>query len=327
MSKKTVFSGVQPSGDLHLGNYLGAIAQWVEMQDKYNCIFCVVDYHAITVDQDPKQLAKKTLEVAKLYLAAGIDPKKSLIFRQSDIAEHTELAWLLNCTSARISDLNKMTQFKDKSINKENVSVGLFDYPVLMGADILLYQTDIVPVGHDQVQHLELTRTLANRFNSKFGTAFKIPEAMLRKTGARIMSLDDASKKMSKSNANANSYIALTDNPELAKKKIMKAQTDSDNKIKYDEKKKPAISNLLTIFSLLSGETIPALEKMYANKGYGEFKTDLANIVSAFLTDFQKKYNKISDKEVEKIMQASADKLRPIARKTVNATKKKLGIN
>jgi len=384
MSKKIVFSGVQPSGSLHIGNYLGAISQWVGMQDKFSCIFCVVDYHAITVDQDPKLLSKKTIEVAKLYLASGIDPKKSLIFRQSDIPEHTELAWLLNCTSARISDLLRMTQLKNKSKiqfdldditeafeemkkytgskttkdlliaqNNEQVtefvrtasfetakhfikefkkslegtSVGLLDYPVLMAADILLYQTDVVPVGHDQVQHIELTRTLAKRFNSKFSNVLKIPEVQIRKEGARIMALDDATKKMSKSSANSNSYIALTDTPNEAKKKIMKAQTDSDNKIKYDTKKKPAISNLLTIFSLLSGHTVPDLEKMYQGKGYGDFKTDLANVVEAFLIDFQKKYNKISDKEVEKILQASAKKLQPIARKTVDSVKKKMGIN
>ncbi|MFH0840925.1 MAG: tryptophan--tRNA ligase [bacterium] len=394
MDKKIVFSGVQPTGNLHIGNYLGAISQWVNLQNKYTCIFCVVDYHAITVDQNPKELHEKTLEVAKIYLAAGINPRKSIIFRQSDIKEHVELTWLLNCTSARISDLNKMTQFKDKistgatnklmeKINKtfkkvqekkykealeelcsnqddknklnkiinnntnihsqvfeflkylgdkekkqleEKSSVGLFDYPVLMAADILLYNSDIVPVGNDQSQHVELTRTLANRFNYKYGNILKIPEAMISKSGARIMGLDDASKKMSKSASSPANYIALTDSPAIAKKKIMKAQTDSDNKIKYDPKKKPAISNLLTIFSLLSGQSINKLEKMYSKKGYGDFKKDLANVVEAFLVDFQKKYAKISNKEVESLLKKGAKKLRPIAQKTVDDIKTKIGI-
>lgn len=326
MKKKIVFSGIQPTGNLHLGNYLGAISQWVNLQDKYQCIFCVVDYHAITVEQDPQTLHQKTLETVKIYLASGINPRKAIIFRQSDIKEHTELTWLLNCTSARISDLNKMTQFKDKGGNKENVSLGLFDYPVLMAADILLYHTDLVPVGHDQVQHIELARDLAKRFNHNYGEVFKIPEAMLRKEGARIMGLDDASKKMSKSATSPANYLALTDDPTVAKKKIMKAQTDSENKIKYDLNKQPAVSNLLTIFSLLSGQSISKLEKIYAHKGYRDFKKDLANIVEAFLIDFQKKYNKISNKEAEAVLKKGAKKLRSVAIATIDEVKQKIGI-
>jgi tryptophanyl-tRNA synthetase len=327
MKKPTIFSGVQPSGNLHLGNYLGAISQWVEMQDKYNCIFCVVDYHAITVKQDPKELNKKITEIAKIYLASGIDPKKSIIFQQSDIKEHTELAWILNNT-ARISDLNKMTQFKDKSDqNQENVSVGLFGYPVLMAADILLYNTDVVPVGDDQVQHVELTRTLARRFNSDYkNETFKIPEVKIRKEGARIMGLDIPEKKMSKSAASELNYIALTDDPAMAKKKIMKATTDSDGIIKYDIKNKPGVSNLLTIYSLLSKQPIKDLENNYARIGYGDFKKDLAEVVAEFLNDFQKKYNKISDKEVSAIMKKGADTIRPIAEETVERVKKVIGI-
>jgi len=326
MIKPTIFSGIQPTGHLHLGNYLGAMAQWVELQNKYRCIFCVVDYHAITMPQDRKAYRRQILDTAKIYLAAGIDPKESLIFLQSDIKEHTELAWVLNCTSARMSDLNKMTQFKDKADQNPNVGVGLFDYPVLMAADILLYQTDLVPVGEDQIQHVELTRTLAKRFNHDYQTVFKIPEVKIRPAGARIMGLDDATKKMSKSAVSPNNYLALTDAPEVARKKIMKAQTDSDNKVKYDLKKKPAISNLLTIYSLLSGQTIKDLEKMYLNKGYGDFKTDLANVVIEFLTAFQTKFKKISDKEVEKILANSVQQLQPVAQKTMAQVKAALGL-
>ena len=327
LNKKIVFSGVQPSGNLHIGNYLGAIAQWVEMQDKYNCIFCVVDYHAITVKQEPAVLKKKIIEVAKIYLASGIDPKKSIIFQQSDISAHTELTWILNCV-ARISDLNKMTQFKDKAgEGQENVGVGLFDYPVLMASDILLYNTDAVPVGEDQVQHVELCRTLARRFNSQFGETFKVPEVVIRKEGARIMGLDDPTKKMSKSAESEYNYIGLTDKPEIAAKKVMKAVTDSGHEIKYDEKTKPAISNLLTIYSLLVGQPVENLGNKYEGKGYGDFKKDLAEVVKKFLTNFQIRYKKISDKEVEKILENGAKKAKPIADKTLEKVKEKIGIN
>ncbi|MEI6596736.1 MAG: tryptophan--tRNA ligase [bacterium] len=325
--KKTVFSGVQPSGVLHLGNYLGALAQWVEMQNQANCIFCVVDYHAITVKQEPKELSRRILDVVKIYLASGINPEKAIIFQQSDITAHTELAWILNCATARMADLNKMTQFKEKGANKESVSVGLFDYPVLMAADILLYNTDAVPVGDDQVQHVELTRTLAKRFNGEYGQVFKVPEVAVRKQGARIMGLDDPTKKMSKSASSAASYIALTDAPEVAVKKIMRAVTDSGSEIKYDQKKKPAIANLMTIYSLLSGMSIKELEQKYKNKGYGDFKKDLAEVVKKFLTEFQIKYNSFTDEEVKQILKDGADKIRPIAEETLKNVKIKLGIN
>ena len=325
-TKKRIFSGVQPSGNLHIGNYLGAISQWVEMQNEYECIFCVVDYHAITVKQNPSILKKKIIEVAKIYLASGIDSKKSVIFQQSDISAHTELAWILN-TVARISDMNKMIQFKDKSgENKENVSVGLYDYPVLMASDILLYNTDVVPVGDDQVQHVELTRTLAKRFNSQFSEVFKIPEVRIKKESARIMGLDDPTKKMSKSANSELNYIGLTDDPEKAAKKIMRAQTDTGSEIKYDQKQKPGISNLLSIYSLLDYKKINELEKKYKGKGYGDFKKDLALVVKKFLINFQKKYNSISDNDVEKKMKEGAEKIKPIADKTLEEVKKKLGI-
>jgi len=325
-TKKTIFSGVQPSGNLHLGNYLGAIKQWVELQSEYNCIFCVVDYHAITVPQDPDSLRKKIIEIAKLYIASGIDPKKSIIFKQSDIKEHTELAWILNSTTARMSDLNKMTQFKDKSKGNENVGVGLFDYPVLMTSDILLYNTDIVPVGDDQSQHVELTRTLARRFNDKFGDTFKIPELKIRKQGARIMGLDDPTKKMSKSAKSEANRIALLDEPEKAAKKIMKATTDSEGIIKYDIKNKAGISNLLIIYSLLTKISIEELENKYKNSGYGDFKKDLAEIVKNYLTKFQKKYYNISDREIEKIFKNNQKKLEKTSKETLLKVKKNIGI-
>jgi tryptophanyl-tRNA synthetase len=323
-TNKTIFSGVQPSGALHIGNYLGAISNWVELQDKYNSIFCVVDYHAITVKQNPKELNRNILDVVKIYMASGVNPEKSVIFLQSDVSAHTELTWILNCV-ARLADLNKMTQFKDKAgKDKESVSVGLYDYPVLMAADILLYNTDLVPVGEDQKQHVELSRALARRFNSQFGNTFKIPEVIIRKESGRIMGLDDPSKKMSKSANSAANYIALLDAPKEAAKKIMRAVTDSGKEIKYNKDKKPAISNLLTIYSLLSGETIKELEKKYGGKGYGEFKKDLAQVVGEFLTNFQKKYNSFQDDEIREILREGADKVRPVADETLRRVKEKL---
>lgn len=326
-TKKTIFSGIQPSGNIHLGNYLGAIAQWVEMQDEYNCIFCVVDYHAITLKQNPEELRKKIIETAKIYLAAGIDPKKSIIFQQSDVQEHTELAWVLNCTSVRMSDLNKMTQFKDKVGNKEsNIPLGLFDYPVLMASDILLYNTDVVPVGDDQVQHVELTRTLAKRFNQEFSEIFKIPEVKIRKQGSRIMGLDNPENKMSKSADSVSNYIALNDSIEDARKKIMKSITDNDGKVEYDVKNKPGVSNLLTIQSLLTNKKKKDLEKEYIGKGYGDFKKDIADELEKFLTDFQKKFNSISDKEVEEILNEGARRASTMAKDTMKKVKVSIGV-
>lgn len=325
--KPIIFSGIQPSGHLHIGNYLGAITQWVELQKDYTCFFCIVDYHAITVKQDPEELRKKIIELTKIYLAAGIDPKKSIIFQQSLVSEHTELAWVLNCASARISDLKKMTQFKDKSAKYgENVSVGLFDYPVLMAADILLYDADLVPVGDDQVQHVELARDLAKRFNHDFQNIFKVPEYKIRKEGARIMGLDDPSKKMSKSADNAANYLGLTDSSETIRKKIMRAVTDSGSEIKYDRQGKPAVSNLLTVYSLLSGLSVKELEKKYAGCGYGDFKRDLAEVAVNFMSDFQSRYNKISDKQVEKILLAGAKQAKLVANKKMVQVRKAIGL-
>jgi tryptophanyl-tRNA synthetase len=325
--KKIIFSGIQPSGDMHIGHYIGAISQWVEMQKDYDCIFSVVDYHAITVKQDPEVLRRRIIEVTKIYLAAGIDPEKSIIFQQSAVPAHTELAWIFNCYGARIADLNKMTQFKDKAGEKqESVSVGLFDYPVLMAADILLYNTDIVPVGEDQKQHVELARDIARRFNNEFGEAFKIPQSVVRKEGARIMSLLEATKKMSKSDVNQNNCIALLDNPEAAKKKIMRAVTDSGSEIEYDPINKPAIANLLTIYAQLGNREIKRLVKDNVGRGYGDFKKDLAEVVAKFLTDFQARYNKISDDDVKRILEEGRQKAEAMASKKLEEVRKLIGV-
>ncbi|MDD2257960.1 tryptophan--tRNA ligase [Candidatus Falkowbacteria bacterium] len=323
--EQIVFSGIKPSGRLNIGGYIGSLSQWAEMQEKYTCLFCVVDYHAITVKQKPSDLEKWTLELVKTYLAAGVNPKKSILFRQSDLSAHTELAWILNCT-AHMADLKKMTQFKEKSLGqKETVSVGLFTYPVLMAADILLHQTDIVPVGEDQKQHVELARDLAKRFNNEYGRVFEIPESVVRKNGARIMSLQDPFKKMSKSE-NGAGCIDLLEDIEEARKKIRRAVTDSGNQIKYDKKNKPAISNLLTIYSHLSRRSIDEIEKEYEGKGYGDFKKDLEGVVVDFLSAFQKNYNKISDQEALKILEAGRERAEEMAQKTLVKVKKLIGI-
>lgn len=324
--KKTLFSGIQPSGNLHIGNYIGAISQWLERQEKYNCIFCVVDYHAITVKQDPKLLRQKILEIAKIYLASGINPEKSNIFLQSDITAHTELAWLLNCVGARTGDLAKMIQFKEKAKNKkENVSIGLYDYPVLMAADILLYDTDVVPVGDDQSQHVELTKKIAQRFNKEYGETFKIPDLIIKKEGARIMGLDDPRKKMSKSATNPLNYISLTEDPKQASNKIKRAVTDSGQEIKFDQDNKPGLSNLLVIYSLFANKKIKQIEKAYKNKGYKEFKQDLGLVIENFLVDFQSKYKKLSNQETKDILRQGAENLKPLAQKKINLVKKRLG--
>lgn len=326
-AKKIIFSGIQPSGNLNIGNYIGAISQWVEMQKDHDCIFSVVDYHAITVKQDPAVLRQRIIEITKIYLAAGIDPERSIIFQQSAVPAHTELAWIFNCYGARMSDLNKMTQFKDKAgQNQESVSAGLFDYPVLMAADILLYDTDTVPVGEDQKQHVELARDIARRFNNDFGDAFKVPQSVVRKEGARIMSLLDASKKMSKSDENQNNCIALLDSPEAASKKIMRAVTDSGSEIEYDPANKPAIANLLTIYAQLGNREIKRLVKDNAGRGYGDFKKDLAEVVAKFLEGFQAKYNKISDGDVRRILEEGRIKAEAIASQKLEAVRKLIGV-
>lgn len=325
--KKIIFSGIKPSGRLNIGGYIGALSQWVEMQDKYNCVFCVVDYHAITVKQDPTQLKAWTMELVKTYLAAGIDYKNVILFKQSDVPAHTELAWILNCCGARISDLNKMTQFKDKvGKHQESATVGLYDYPVLMASDILLYNTEIVPVGEDQKQHVELARDIARRFNKEYSEIFKIPESVVRKEGARIMSLQDPTKKMSKSDESGLGCIDLLDDVESAKKKIMRAVTDSDSLVKYDVKNKPAVSNLLTIYSYLGNKSVKEIEKEYEGKGYGDFKKGLADVVGDFLQSFQDKYYAISDGEVLDILEDGRVKAAKIANATLDKARLAIGV-
>lgn len=325
MNRQRIFSGIQPSGNLHIGNYLGAIKQWVELQHEYESIFCVVDLHAITVPQDPEKLRKKTIEIAKIYLASGIDPEKSMLFIQSQVHEHAELGWVLN-TLARMGELERMTQFKDKS-QKGKASesgVGLFTYPTLMAADILLYDTEVVPVGKDQMQHIELARDLAERFNKRFGGAFVIPEGRLSKQGALIMALDNPTKKMSKSAASEYNYIALMDDPDLARKKIMKAVTDSGSEIVYSEEK-PALQNLINIYSLLGDISPNEVVSKYRGKGYADFKKDLGNVVAEFLLSFQEKYRAISDSDVRDILASGAKRARTIASAKMREVKEKVG--
>ena len=319
-----IFSGIQPSGEIHLGNYLAVIKPWVALQANNDCVFCVVDLHAITTPQDPKELAKKTLEVAKIYLAAGLDPVKSIIFVQSQVKEHAELCWILN-TIARIPELERMTQYKDKSRMQKEIGVGLFDYPVLMAADILLYNTDVVPVGEDQIQHVELARDLAQRFNNHFGEVFAIPKAQVKKEGARIMGLDEPTKKMSKSAGSDFNYIALTDSPDLIREKIKKAVTDSGKEIVYSPAK-PALANLLTIYSLCSGRPIKEIEKYFVGRGYADFKSGLADAVIKFLAPFQAKYAELNDEYILKTLQDGAQQAQTIASQTMTNVKKAMGL-
>ena len=322
---KRIFSGAQPTGNLHIGNYLGALRNWVALQHEYESFFCVVDLHAITIPQDPVRLASKTREVARIYLAAGIDPAVSTIFVQSDVKEHAELAWVLNCV-ARISELERMTQFKDKAKKqRENVSVGLLTYPALMAADILLYQTNLVPVGQDQKQHLELTRDIAERFNRDFGETFRVPDAFIPKLGAKIMALDDPSKKMSKSDENANGRISLLDDADTIRRKLKRAVTDSGSEVRFDETR-PAVTNLLSMFQLFTGRTPEEVEAHFAGKGYAQLKNDLAEATVEFLRPFQERVRGISDEELSRILRDGADKARVIASETMRQVKERMGI-
>jgi tryptophanyl-tRNA synthetase len=323
--RKRIFSGAQPTGNLHIGNYLGALRNWVDLQHDYESFFCVVDLHAITVPQDPARLAAKTKEVARIYLAAGVDPNVSTIFVQSDVKEHAELAWMLNCV-VRISELERMTQFKDKAKKqRENVLVGLLTYPALMAADILLYGTDLVPVGQDQRQHLELTRDIAERFNRDFGETFKVPDAFIPKVGAKIMALDDASKKMSKSDENVNGSIMLMDDPDTVRRKFKRAVTDSGTEIRFDESR-PAITNLLSMYHILTGKTPEEIEAHFEGKGYAQLKSDLAEATIEFLRPFQERVAGIGDEELHRILSEGADRARDIAAETMRQVRERMGI-
>ena len=322
-----VFSGVQPTGNIHLGNYLGALKQFVELQEENECIYCIVDEHAITVPQDPKELKKHILDVAALYLAVGVDPKKSIVFVQSQVSGHAELGWILNCC-ANTGELFRMTQFKAKSQGKESVGAGLLTYPVLMAADILLDDTDIVPVGNDQKQHIELTRDLAIRVNHFYGEkTFVVPDGRFMKAGARIMALDDPTQKMSKSAENIHSRISLLDDQNKIKKSIMKATTDSDGEVRFDIENKPGVSNLLSIYSVLSGIAIPDLEKKYEGCGYGDFKKDLVQVTQEALAPIQERYNDIrNSSELIDILNDGAERADAIAQVTLKRVRKAFGL-
>jgi tryptophanyl-tRNA synthetase len=323
--KKRIFSGAQPTGQLHIGNYLGALKNWVALQDEYESFYCIVNLHALTLPQDPAVLKQKTLDLARIYLAAGIDPETSTIFVQSDAAEHAELTWILSCI-ARMGELERMTQFKDKSKGKrERAGAGLFIYPVLMAADILLYQTDLVPVGQDQKQHLELTRDVAIRFNRDFGETFTVPEPYIPPVGAKIMSLAEPEKKMSKSDTNAAGSIFLLDDADTITKKLKRAVTDSGTDIRFDESR-PAINNLLTIYGLLTGKTNAECEAHFEGKGYGQFKGELAEVVVEFLRPFQDRVKEFDEPALQKILTEGADKARGIAGETLSAVYDRMGI-
>ncbi|MGL2459205.1 tryptophan--tRNA ligase [Helicobacter pylori] len=325
MHKKRVFSGIQPTGQIHLGNYLGAIKHWVELQDEYENLFCIVNSHAITLPIEPTFLKSQTYELVKLLLACGISPKQSGLFIQSEVDEHPALAWLLDC-QVSMGEMQRMTQFKDKSLkNPKSVNVGLFNYPILMASDILLYQSDLVPVGEDQKQHLELTRNVAEKFNRDFGDCFKVPEPLIAKVGARVMGLDDPKVKMSKSHKGANHAIFLLDEPDVIVKKIKKAATDSMGVIAFDEKRE-GIFNLLNIYMLLSNENQEKIEERFKNKGYGDFKKELAEVMIQALKPIQERYKEISDDEVKAVLNCGAEKARPLARATYQKAKELMGL-
>jgi tryptophanyl-tRNA synthetase len=322
---KRILSGAQPTGNLHIGNYLGAIRNWVAFQEEYDSFFCIVNLHAITLPQDPAVLRQKTLDVARYYLAAGVDPEKATLFIQSDVPEHAELTWILSCIS-RMGELERMTQFKDKGKgNAERAGVGLFTYPVLMAADILLYQTDLVPVGQDQKQHLELTRDLAERFNRDFGETFKVPEPYIPPVGASIKSLQDPAKKMSKSDENLNGAVFLMDDPDTVTKKIKRAVTDSGTTIEFNEER-PAISNLLSIYQILTGKSPEESVAHFDGKGYGHFKTELAEVVVEFLRPFQERVHQFDDETLLGILKPGAEKARSVASETLKAVYQRMGI-
>ena len=325
MSKKIILSGIQPSGNLCIGNYLGALKNWKKLQDEYESIFLVVDMHALTVNQIPSELRKRCLSFVAQYIACGINPDKSIIAIQSHIHEHAELMWVLN-SICYLGELNRMTQFKDKSKNKKNINVGLFTYPVLMASDILLYQADLVPVGADQKQHLELSRDLANRFNNKYSDTFKVPEPFISKIGSRIMSLQNPLKKMSKSDDNLNNIIALLDTDDIIKKKINRAVTDSGNEIKYSDDK-PGLSNLIDIYSCLSGYDFKSIEKKYEGKMYSSLKNDLIDLIIEFLKPIRQEYDRvISDKNyLDQVLRNGSEKASYKARRTLSKVYRKVG--
>lgn len=324
--KKTIFSGMQPSGLITLGNYLGALNNWTKLQDEYNCLYCIVDMHAITVRQDPVKLRKQARELLMQYIAVGLDPEKNTIYYQSHVPQHAELAWILNCYTY-MGELSRMTQFKEKSLSHaDNINAGLFTYPALMAADILLYQADLVPVGEDQRQHLELTRDVAQRFNGIYGDVFTVPEAYIGKMGARVMALQEPTKKMSKSDENKNNTIALLDEPAVILNKIKRAVTDSDNEVRFSEDK-PGVSNLLSIYCAVTDKTVAEAEKEFANVGYGGFKASVGEAVVARLEPVQAKVKELQGNQdyIDTVIKNGADKASYLAEKTLRKVQKKVG--
>jgi len=326
-TKKRVFSGVQPTGNIHIGNYLGALKQFVSLQEDGECVYCIVDLHAITLPKEPEGLRASILDVAALYEAVGIDTKKSIIFVQSEVSGHAELAWILTCCSY-MGELSRMTQFKDKSKGDDSAPTGLFVYPALMAADILLYDTDIVPVGNDQKQHIELTRDLAIRVNNRFGDdTFVVPEGRFLKEGARVMAFDDPTKKMSKSAESEASRICLLDDDAKIKKAIMRAATDSDGEIRYDVENKPGVSNLLSIYSAFSGKSIESLEKDYAGQGYGTLKKDLVEVTVSALRPIRERYAEIRYSDaLLKTLADGAERASEISERTMKRVKDRFGL-
>lgn len=323
---KKIFSGIQPSGTLTIGNFLGAIQQFVQLQNDHDCYFCIVDEHAITVPQDPKELKKHIRSLAALYIAAGIDPDKATLFIQSEVPAHAQLGWMIQSISY-IGELERMTQYKDKSTGKEGVSSALLTYPSLMAADILLYQTDIVPVGDDQTQHLELTRNVAERFNNRFKKTFVIPEIRIPKVGARVMSLQDPLKKMSKSDENQKGFISMLDTPKKIEKKIKSAVTDSEGIVKYDKENKPGVSNLLSIYASCTGESIESIVKKYDGKGYGDFKSGVVKAVTDLLEPIQERYNALINSDtLDTILDQGAEKASITANRTLSKAKNAMGM-
>lgn len=329
MSKPIIFSGIQPSGELSVGNYIGSLRNWVKLQDDYECIYCVVNEHAITVRQDPKELLERSYNTLAIFLAAGVDPKKSTIFLQSHVPAHCQLSWVLNCYT-QVGELNRMTQYKDKSKRyADNVTAGLFDYPVLMAADILLYQANLVPVGDDQKQHIEITRDIATRFNNIYGDTFVLPEGYFPKAGARVMSLQEPTKKMSKSDENDNNVVRILEDPKKIIKKLKRAVTDSDNPpvIAYDWEKKPGVSNLLEILSACTGDSIDSLVAKYAGQMYGTFKCDVADAMVAMLEPIQNRYKELRADEgyLNEVLREGAAKASERASKTLDDVYRKVG--
>jgi tryptophanyl-tRNA synthetase len=323
---QTIFSGIQPSGTITLGNYIGALKQFVELQNEYNCYFCIVDQHAITVPQDRLVLRQNIRSLAALYLAVGIDPDKVTLFVQSEVPAHAQAGWMLQCV-AYIGELERMTQFKDKSTGKEAVVAGLLTYPPLMAGDILLYGTNLVPVGEDQKQHLELTRDIAERFNKKYNDIFTIPEVRIPTVGARIMSLQDPTKKMSKSDPNQKAFISVLDDPKQIEKKIKSAVTDSEGIVKYDKDNRPGISNLISIYSILAKKSISEIETLYEGKGYGDFKAELAQVVVNEFEPIQSKYRELMESTyLDEVLDKGAEKANAVASKMVKKMENAMGL-